>query len=54
MAVVQQFCAYNFWNGNLENLDTISLIDVYERLIHAAIQYKESPPYLYNETHIPG
>ena len=36
----------------LQDLDTISLINMYEPLIHAAIQYKEFPPYLYYQTHI--
>jgi len=53
MAVLQLFCEYNFWNGGVEDLDTISLLDVYERLIQAAIQYKQSSPYLYYQTHIP-
>jgi hypothetical protein len=35
----QQYCAYHiFRNVSLKHLDTIPLIDVYERLIHAAIQ----------------
>jgi hypothetical protein len=37
----------------LEGYYTISQIDVYERLIHAAIQHKKSPPYLFYKTHIP-
>jgi len=40
-------------NNGLEYLDTISLIDVHERLIHAAMQHKESPLYLHHETHVP-
>jgi hypothetical protein len=37
----------------LQDLDTISLADVLDRLIHAAIQYKQSPPYPYYQNHIP-
>ena len=44
---------YFFVGSFLEDLDTISLIDVYEGLIHDAIQYKELHPYLYYQTHIP-
>ena len=39
-----------FRSDGLEDLDTISLIDMYERLIHAVIQL-DSPPYLYYQIH---
>jgi len=48
----EQFCAQSFRNDCTEHLDTTSLIEVYERLIHAAIQQKKSPPYLCYQTHI--
>jgi hypothetical protein len=48
------------WNASctaidrmIKNSDSVSLTDVYERLTHAAIQYKQSPPYLYYQTDIP-
>jgi len=40
-------------NYGLEYLDTISLIDVYERLLHGAIQQKKSTIYLYYQIHLP-
>jgi hypothetical protein len=50
----QQWCANHIYRiDGLEDLDIISLIDVYKRLIHPAIQQKESPPYLYYQTQIP-
>jgi hypothetical protein len=49
----EQFCTEIFRSDGLEGYYIISQIDVYERLIHAAIQQKKSPPYLYYETHIP-
>jgi hypothetical protein len=48
-----QFCAKSFRNNGLEDLDTVSLVDVYDRLIHAAIEKKKSPPYLSYQTHNP-
>ena len=38
----RKFCAYSFMKDVSEDLDTISLIDVYERLIHVAIQHQKS------------
>ena len=50
----QQLCDNNnVINNVLDYFDTFSPIDVYEPLIHVAIQYKEFPPYLYYQTHIP-
>jgi hypothetical protein len=34
----EQFCAYSFRNVCIEDLLTISLVKVYERLIHATIR----------------
>ena len=48
----EHFSAHIFRNDRLELSDTISLIDMYERLIHAGIQQRQSPLYLYYQTHI--
>ena len=48
----QSWANHCFRIDALVHLDTISLIDVYQLTIHAAIQQKESPPYLYYQTHI--
>jgi len=40
-------------NDGLEDLDTISLIDVHERLMPAATKHKKSPLNLYYQTHVP-
>jgi len=46
MALISTVCEkQSFRNDGLEDLDTISMIDVYEHLIHAAIQQKVSPSY---------
>jgi hypothetical protein len=44
---------HSFRIDDLEDLDTISLVGVYESLIHAAIQYKQFPLYRCYQTHIP-
>jgi len=50
----QQFCEkHGFRIGGLEDLDNTSLNDVYEGLIHAAIRWKASTPYLNYQIHIP-
>ena len=48
----QLWANHCFRIDGLEHIDTTSLIDVYELMIHAAIQQKESTPKMYYQTHI--